>query len=71
MNMLHGHSFFIILMHIPQGLYSLRKHRLVDIGIPITNLRRSSDRLRFVMGIPIPTRQRLLVNKGLCLLYCG
>ena len=25
----------------------------IDIGIPILNLRRSSDRLRFVKGIPI------------------
>ena len=42
------------------GLYSLRKHRLISIGIPIINLRRSSDRLRFIMGIPIPVRRRLL-----------
>ena len=43
-----------------QGLYSLRRHRLISIGIPIINLRRSSDRLRFIMGIPIPVRRRLL-----------
>ena len=39
------------------GLYSLC---LISIGIPIINLRRSSDRLRFIMGIPIPVRRRLL-----------
>ena len=38
--------------YIFQGLYSLKKHRLIDVGIPIINLRRSTDRLRFIMGIP-------------------
>ena len=42
------------------GLYSLRRRRLISIGIPMINLRRSSDRLRFIMGIPIPVRRRLL-----------
>ena len=42
------------------GLYSLRRRRLISIGIPIINLRRSSDRLRFIMGIPIPVRRHLL-----------
>ena len=42
------------------GLYSLRRRRLISIGIPIINLRWSSDRLRFIMGIPIPVRRRLL-----------
>ena len=42
------------------GLYSLRRRRLISKGIPIINLRRSSDRLRFIMGIPIPIRRRLL-----------
>ena len=42
-----------------QGLYSLRRRRLISIGIPIINLRRS-DRLRFIMGILIPVRRRLL-----------
>ena len=42
------------------GLYSLRRRRLISIGSPIINLRRSSDRLRFIMGIPIPVRRRLL-----------
>ena len=41
------------------GLYSLRRHCLISIGIPIINLRRSIDRLRFIMGIPLPIRQRL------------
>ena len=39
------------------GLYSLRRRRRVSIGIPIINLRPSSDRLRFIMGIPIPVRR--------------
>ena len=42
------------------GLYSLRRRRLISIGIPIINLRRSSDRLRFIMWIPIPVRRRFL-----------
>ena len=41
-------------------LYSLRRHRLTGIGIPMINLRRSDDRLRFIMGIPILIRRRLL-----------
>ena len=45
---------------IALGLYSLRRRHLISIGIPIINLRRSSDRLRFIMGIPIPVRRRLL-----------
>ena len=45
---------------ISQGLYSLRRRRLISIGIPITNLIRSSDRVRFIIGIPIPIRRRLL-----------
>ena len=45
-----------------QGLYSLRRRRLIGIGIPIINLRRSSDRLRFIMGIPIPVRRPILLT---------
>ena len=45
--------------HLP-GLYSLRRRRLISIGILIINLRRSSDGLRLIMGIPIPVRRRLL-----------
>ena len=43
-----------------QGLYSLRRRRLISIGILIINLRRSSDRLRFILGIPIAVRRHLL-----------
>ena len=42
------------------GLYSLRRRRLMGIGIPMINLRRSDDRLRFIMGIPLLIRRRLL-----------
>ena len=45
------------LMDTTQGLYSLRRCRLISIGIPIIKLRRSLDRLRFIMGIPIPVRR--------------
>ena len=47
-------------MWILQGLYSIIRCRLIGIGIPIINLRRLSDRLRFIMGIPIPIRWCLL-----------
>ena len=43
-----------------QVLYSLKRHRLIGIGIPIINLRRSSDRIKFVFGIPIPVSRCLL-----------
>ena len=43
----------------PLGLYSIRR-LLTGIGIPIINLRRSDDRLRFIMGIPILVRRGLL-----------
>ena len=42
------------------GVYSLRRRSLISIGIPIINLRRSSNRLRFIMVIPIPVRRYLL-----------
>ena len=42
------------------GLYSLRRRRLKGIEIPIINLRRSDDRLRFIMGIPVLIRRRHL-----------
>ena len=38
----------------------LRKQRLTGIGIPDINLIWSSDRLRFVMVIPIPVRKHLI-----------
>ena len=40
-------------LHYYLGLYSLRRRRLISIGIPIINLRRST-------GIPIPVSRRLL-----------
>ena len=52
-----GLGTFSIKMHPRQGLYSLRRHRLIGIGIHIINLRRSSDRLRFIIGIHIPVRR--------------
>ena len=54
------------------GLYSLRRRRLTGIGIPILNLRRSDDRLRFIMGIPILIRRRLLSEQRprYCCSYC-
>ena len=42
-----------------QGLYLLRRRCLISIGIPIINLRRLSDHLRFIMGIPIHVRWHL------------
>ena len=53
------------------GLYSLRRRRLISIGIPIINLRRSSDHLRFSIGIPIPVRGPYVALMGemLCLYY--
>ena len=36
-----------------QGLYLPRIHGLISIGIPIIYLAGSSDRLRFMMRIPI------------------
>ena len=41
---------------LTQGLYSLSRRRLTGTGIPMINLRRSDDRLRFIMGIPILIR---------------
>ena len=61
------------LLCVHLGLNSLRKRRLISIGIPIINLRRTSDRLRFVMGIPIPVSGVLLVNivcKTYCIYHC-
>ena len=54
-----GQTVMTVVHSSPHGLYSLRRRRLISIGIPIINLRRSSDRLRFIMGIPIPVRRRL------------
>ena len=43
----------------PQGLYSLRRHRLISMGIPIINLRRSSPS-QVYHGDPYTVRRRLL-----------
>ena len=51
------------IIHITQGLYSLRRRRLTGIGTPNINLRRSDDRLRFIMGSSIVIRDRLLSEK--------
>ena len=45
-------------------LYSLGGHLFIGIGIPIINLRRSSDHLSLQIGIPISEKGRLLVNRG-------
>ena len=50
--------------HLAQGLYSLNRLHLTGIWIPIRNLRRSDDRLRFIMGIPILIRRSLRSEKG-------
>ena len=39
------------------------RYRLAGIEIPIINLRRSSDRLMFIITKPIPLRRRLLINR--------
>ena len=44
------------------GLDSLRIYSLIGIGIPIINLRRSLDWLRFIMEIPVPVRRRFSVT---------
>ena len=57
-------SHFAVLTYVYQtwGLYSLKRKHLTGIGIPMINLRQSDDRLRFIMGILIPTRQCLLIE---------
>ena len=50
--------------HPSRPIFTKKSRRLIGIGIHIINLRRSDDRHRFIMGIPIPTRRRLLMNKG-------
>ena len=44
-------------------LYSLERHGLISIGNPIMGLTLPSDRLRFIIRIPIPVRRRLIVNR--------
>ena len=45
-----------LILTMRRDLYSLRRQHLIGIEIPIINLRRSLDRLMFVMGIAIPLR---------------
>ena len=48
-----AHDYGKYMVFITRGIYSLRRHRLIGIGIPIINLR------RIKMGIPIPIRRYL------------
>ena len=45
--------------HKTQAFYPLKRRRPMGVGIPITNLIRSDDRLRLIMGPPIPIRRCL------------
>ena len=45
------------------GLYSLKRHCLTGIRIPIINLRRPDDSLRFIIWIPIPIKRCPLSKK--------
>ena len=45
-------------------LRSSRSHRLIAIGIPIIYLRRSSNRLRSIMEIPIPVIRCLHIHNS-------
>ena len=49
--------FWLVLL---QGFYSLIRHRLIGIGIPIIKLTRSSDCLRLLTRILMPVRRRLV-----------
>ena len=42
--------------HVLQGLHSLKRRRLMGIIIPDLKLRRSDDRLNFILCIPIQIR---------------
>ena len=54
----------IVAVHNPhQGLYSLKRLSFWYIRIPNINLRWSTDRVRFMIGIPIPIRWCLLYNE--------
>ena len=46
------------------GLDLLKRQRLPDVWIRIIKLGRPSDRLRYIMGIPIPARRCLLTHWG-------
>ena len=49
----------IMTMFITQGLYSLRRHHVIDIGIPFINLGWRPDQFSFITGIAVPERQGL------------
>ena len=56
-----SYGWFVREFKVSLGLYSqLQRHRLTGIIIPIINPRQSDDRLRFIIGIPIPIRWCLL-----------
>ena len=57
-NGFHGRNDIVKLSK--QGLCSLKRRRLTVLEIPIINLRRSDDRPRFIMGIPIPIRRCII-----------
>ena len=65
----HG-CCFVVVRHsliLPisfRASYTLRRHCFIGVGIPIINLRRSSDLLRLIMGILIPVRRRLLSEEA-------
>ena len=46
------------------SLYSIRRHRLIDIRIPIINLRRSLDRLRFIIWVLYIRKTAFLENRS-------
>ena len=58
----HSNEDIFIKVSPHLGLYSLRRRRLTGIGIPMIDLRRSDDRLRFIMGILILVRRHLLIE---------
>ena len=53
-----------IIFHILKGIWSLRGHSIIIIVIFIKELRPSSDRLRFVMGIAMPENGVIIVARG-------
>ena len=54
---------FSLVIAVPEPIFTNRR-RFTGIGIHIINLRRSDDRLRFMIGIPIPIRRCLLSESG-------
>ena len=57
-----SHKYKVVQLWWGQDNYSLKTHCFIGIGIRILNLRQSSDRLRFIMGIPIPAKQCLFLG---------